>query len=367
MEFAIDKKLFASSLKKLSSVVKNNDINNVYAYIKIDCNEEEIFLYANNEIMGARITLNTNITIKKTGSIDIEYSTFSKIIDKISSDKITLKVENNSLLIIDNKFTITLNLYNEQEIEELDFSIQDKEKFVLNEKILTEINKKVVISCIKNKDDITPYRGVYASNERIDGIIEFVCTDTCQLSYMKFPYECKQKFSLILFPVLLSLLNSVPTDAYCYIASNRIICQQDNIIYNCALVEGKYQSAIKIIESNPPCSVYINNNALINCIEKAIIVGGNDVRANFSFNTDKVVISCQNIERGVYLEDISYTKEEGIEQPIKLISNPSRLLSLLKCIDGENVLIQFTSSLSPILIKDEKNQNFIALTLPLRR
>ncbi|MDR0752587.1 MAG: DNA polymerase III subunit beta [Mycoplasmataceae bacterium] len=366
MEFLIDKKYFSLQLKKISNIIKTNDLNNIFAYMKVVCEDEKIFLYASNEIMGIQLCIDEKITIKKNGSFVIEFAVLNKIIEKIKCDSILLKISENSLLIYDKNSSVTLNLFSEQEFVDLSFEENGQEKFILNNKMIVQVNAKILISAIKNKDDITPYKGVCVNSEKEDGFIEFTCTDTHQLSYIKFPFK-GVKFCNTLFPSLFSCLILSSSDTECFFSNRRIICKQDNIIYNCALIEGKYQSASKIINSEPPYTVMLSNNLFINCIEKAIIIGGNDIRANFTFLKDEVIISCQNIERGVYSEKIPFINNTNIKEEIKIIFNPSKILSLLKCIETENVVIQFTSPLLPILIKEEKNSNFVSLTLPLRR
>ncbi|MDR3285279.1 MAG: hypothetical protein LBS83_01190, partial [Holosporales bacterium] len=88
MKFNINKKYFFEQLKKISSIIPNSSPNPLYEQILLDCSENQLDLYAINEIMGVKIIVDKNIEINNSGKISVSAKLLLGIVEKINDEKI---------------------------------------------------------------------------------------------------------------------------------------------------------------------------------------------------------------------------------------------------------------------------------------
>ena len=71
-----------------------------------------------------------------------------------------------------------------------------------------------------------------------------------------------------------------------------------------------------------------------------------------------------NSEHGDVHEEISISKTG---EDIEIAFNPRYLMDALKVINNDEITVEFTTSVSPSIIKPLKDQEFLYLVLPVRR
>jgi DNA polymerase-3 subunit beta len=203
------------------------------------------------------------------------------------------------------------------------------------------------------------------------GIIETIGTDGFHLCYAKEKYD-GEKIKIIINIETIKQLNSLMNEnnnknpIFFYLQHNQLIIQINDSMMLCRLLEGNYPSAIKTIEGVNPFKITINKNEIINAVDRGMILASGDKKPSITMNIQphKIKLVCRSVEYGTSYEEINI--ESNLKEPITISLNAKLLLDLIKNIDSEKVVLEFTSNNKPILIKNENNTNYISLILPIR-
>jgi len=151
-----------------------------------------------------------------------------------------------------------------------------------------------------------------------------------------------------------------------YLSNNNVIIEVNNLLFSCRLLEGEYPSAIKAIESKNTYSIKVDKHELVDAIERGIVLATGDKKPSVLLDIDNQImsISCRSIEYGSSYEQISVEGYKG--EKINICLNVRYLMDLLKNINSKKVIIEFDSPNKPIIIKEENNEQYLSLILPIR-
>jgi DNA polymerase-3 subunit beta len=370
VKFSAEKKSFIEHLKKVGNVSIPSSLNPIFQNLMIECANEEINLYAANEIMSIKTTVNSDITINDTGKCLVNAKMFIGMVEKLSDSSFTVEViEETVLKITSGKFTTNINLYNSNDFVELDF-FESGNLNVIPFGFFKQISDKLLKIVPTNKMvDNSPFRGILLDSSRIDGTLESIATDSYHLVYIKTNFT-GDKFKIILQPELIKIFsahNKSNKDLEVFIKDNRILVKLEDSYYNCSLIEGTYPSAMKVLEAQYSFNFTIKRMLAINAIEKALIVSDSNESAiiTLTISCNELVISGQDVEKGSSDEILEI--EGNISDSIKISLNATNLLNLIRNIDSSKVLFNLTSAIKPILVKEENNRDYISLILPIKR
>jgi DNA polymerase-3 subunit beta len=370
VKFNAEKKSFIEHLKKIGSVAISSSLNPIFQNLMIECTDEEIILYAANEIISIKTTINSNITINKTGKCLVNAKTFAGMIEKLSDSSFTIEVIDETILkITSGKFTTDINLYNVGDFIELDFD-ENENSSTIPFSFFKQINDKLLkIAPVNKMVDNSPFRGILLDSSRVEGTLESVATDSYHLVYIKTNF-IGNKFKIILHPELIKIFsshNKLEKDLQIFIKNNRILVKLENSYYNCSLIEGTYPSAMKVLEAEYDFHFLIEKNLTINAIEKALIISESAENAiiTLTITNNELVVTGQDVEKGSSNETLEIYG--NISESIKISLNANNLLNLIRNINSSKVLFNLTSTVKPILLKEENNPNYISLILPIKR
>ena len=111
MKFTIDKNLLVKKLKFCNEIISDLTTIPSLSGILINVEENKITLTSSNQTTSCKIEINNNITISSIGKILIKGNLLFNIISKLSDDKVTFNLIDNSIVRISTKtFTSDLNL-----------------------------------------------------------------------------------------------------------------------------------------------------------------------------------------------------------------------------------------------------------------
>jgi DNA polymerase-3 subunit beta len=123
---------------------------------------------------------------------------------------------------------------------------------------------------------------------------------------------------------------------------------------------------MKVIEGTNIFNFYINKNLFINSLDKALIFSNDETSTvTLTLNANEMTVFSQDIDKGALNEKLVI--KGNIKEEIKVVLNVNKLLILLKNIANEEVLFELSSNITPILLKNPKNSDYVSLILPARR
>ncbi len=87
-----------------------------------------------------------------------------------------------------------------------------------------------------------------------------------------------------------------------------------------------------------------------------------DIRLNIS--ADNLQLSAANNEIGKVSEELIASRQEG--EDLTITFNAKYVLELLRVIDDKELVISFSSNISPFFIKGKDKEDYFYLVLPIR-
>ncbi|GMO13834.1 MAG: hypothetical protein Ta2E_03640 [Mycoplasmoidaceae bacterium] len=370
MEFKANKASFIEQLKKVGSIIPTSSINPLFENISIECIGKSINLCGYSEVVCIKTNISEGIDIIKSGRCLVNAKIFIGIIDKLSAKEFSAEVIDKTVLkLFSGKFTSNINLYCDENTLDVSFEPSGKATTIpysffklLNDKLLKLITTNKLL-------DNSPFRGVLLDSSRVEDTLESTTTDQVDLAYIRTKHK-GEKFKIILEPDIIKVLsshNKKNEDLTVYLDNNKILVLLDGASYKCSLIEGQYPSAMRALEAIYEFNFEINKSDMVGAIEKVIVMNDDIDGADATLKIDntQLSISSSDIEKGSSNETISI--KGNIKDSIQITINANELLTLIKNISTKNILFSFSTATKPIILKEEKNTDYISMILPIRR
>ena len=152
-----------------------------------------------------------------------------------------------------------------------------------------------------------------------------------------------------------------------FIEENQIMFKIDVTTVVSRLVEGNFPDYKQIIPSDFKTQVKINKEDLIQATRAAALftrTGVNDINLKFMPETGQIEIKTANSQVGEQqtVLDCKITGEE-----VTVTFNYKYLLDGLQTVQSDNIFLEINSSNSPVILKDEKDKDFLYLIMPIKQ
>jgi DNA polymerase III subunit beta len=145
---------------------------------------------------------------------------------------------------------------------------------------------------------------------------------------------------------------------------NHILFNLDKTKIISRLLEGEFIKYNSIIPEEFNTKVIAKREELLECIERASLMAKDSNTNLVKLNIEKEnMIITSNSQLGMVKEETNIILQG---QPLQIAFNSKYLMDVLKIMEEEEVLLQFSSNVSPCIIKNTKNDNCTYLVLPVR-
>ena len=160
------------------------------------------------------------------------------------------------------------------------------------------------------------------------------------------------------------ILNENEENANIYFSKNHIQVQIGETIIVSRLLEGEFINYKQIIPSEYKIKVKVSSNMLMEACDRAALFArdSSNNMIKFEINDDLMVIM-SNSQNGDVHEELKIQKEGN---DIEIAFNAKYFIDVLKVIDGEEITIEFTTNVSPSIIRPCNNTDYLYLVLPAR-
>ncbi|NLM42579.1 MAG: DNA polymerase III subunit beta [Clostridiales bacterium] len=149
-----------------------------------------------------------------------------------------------------------------------------------------------------------------------------------------------------------------------FISRNQILFHIGNTTVVSRLLEGEFINYKQLLPTEYKTKITINKNNFMNACDRAALFAresNNSIKLEIYEDTMSIK---SNSEHGDVHEEISISKTG---EDIEIAFNPRYLMDALKVINNDEITVEFTTSVSPSIIKPLKDQEFLYLVLPVRR
>ena len=151
-----------------------------------------------------------------------------------------------------------------------------------------------------------------------------------------------------------------------HVFSNKVIFKFDNIIYQTSLLNGKYPNTDNSIASEFTYILKTNLKEFYNTLDRASLLTQSKDKNIIDMELDNniLTIKASSLEMGKVEEKMMV--ENQTENQIKISYSAKYMLEALKMFNNENIYVLMNSEISPIILKEVDNEEFVQLILPMK-
>lgn len=352
MEFTINQKSFDKLIRDVSPAVsRNNRILPILKGIYLEAFGNQIKAVGND--LEISLAASVDAEIKKEGKVVLPFDKLSAIVRKMN-DNIKVKVANNKATVTCGKSRYKISGHPAEDFPVLPSA--EGVEIELEGADLSRAIKRVKFAAPKTEHTI-----IQGTNLIIkDGKLILIAADGYHVAKDEISIETTEQISLTIPTKALGIMEKFETDKIKMVANNNIIHVEGDIFLTSRLV-----AALKIpyegfIPKHFTGRAIVNRNKLLSAAQGCAVftANENDI-AFFSFTDAGVKIESQATEEGQAEESI----DADVQMKSEAFYDIRRLISALKAIDCENVVLENDGYKSPIIVTPETESGFMYLLL----
>lgn len=363
MKFLIDKNLLQEAISDVQKAITGKSTLPILQGIYISAKNGLLTLIGSD----IEVSIETKViaNILEEGEVVLDSKIFGEIIRKLPNDTIEIEIVNNSEIEIKCQKSITHLVYlNPTEYPTLP-SIEEDVVLSVSQKTLKNMIKSTIFAVAQ--DDTRPIlTGVLVEIKQ--DRLNMVALDGFRVALKSEEMSCKcDKESVIPGKTLnevSKILKDTDDNVQITFTKNHILFNFGNTKVISRLLEGDFIKYESIIPKEHNLKITVNKNEILDCIERASLMAkdGNTNLVKFDISDDTLVVT-SNSQLGKAREEVQIILQgEGL----KIAFNSKYLIDALKIMDDENITMEFTSSVSPCVIRNQENSNSVYLLLPVR-
>lgn len=362
MWFTCEKEVLQEAVNTVQKATSTKTTYPILEGILINISDNNVKFTATDLDLGIETYINADI--KENGAIVVNSKLFGELIRKLPNDTVTFKTENNNIYINCQKSEFVIVGNSPEEFPQLP-AINENSMYEISQDVLKNMIRQTLFSIAQ--DETRPIlTGVLF--EVKDGILSFVALDGFRLALKSYDLGSVNNISAVIPGKTLNeiskILEPVEESVKITFTPNHILFNLGNTRIISRLLDGEFINYRQIIPDEYRLRARVNMNELLDSIERASLLAreGKTNLIKFELTEDKMVIT-SNSQMGKVHEEINMDLEgEGI----KIAFNSKYFLDVLRIIDTEEIYLEFSTNVSPCLVKKVDSPDYIYLVLPVR-
>lgn len=377
MKIQISKSYLNESIQHVSKAISSRTTIPILTGIKFDVSYTGVTLTASDtdisiqSFIPAEDNDKTIVQIDRAGSVVLPAKFFVEIIKKLPSAEIEMEVRDGFQTFIRSGATdIQLVGLDPEEFPVLP-SIEENQQISIPGDLLKNMIKQTAFS-ISTQETTPILTGVLWNLNESE--LKFVATDRHRLASrtVHMSEDTGVRFSnVVIAGKTLNELSKIIPDQNTLldivVADNQVLFKIDRVLFYSRILDGTYPDTSKIIPTNFKTEIVIDTKKLADSIDRAYLLSReektNIVRMQ-TLDNGAVEISSSSSELGKVTEQLEVARFEG--EPLRISFNSKYMLDVLKVIESEQLAIQFTGVMSPIIIKPQDDSRSLYIILPYR-
>lgn len=333
--------------------------------VHIECGKDCVISATNLEA-GIEVTVPGEISEK--GIVAVPANVLSQTIRSISGDKITLKTDDNNLLIESRGTKTLIKAIPHDDFPKLSLHSKEKKISLSRESLLHGIS---MVSYAASPSMIRPELGsVYISIK--SGSIITVATDSFRLAEKKIPSAAGKNDAEILLPIkhtseLVYLLEHTDSDQIdIAIDDSQVIVESPGIIYTSRVVDSVFPNYKEIIPKTFNTEATILKNDFTEMLRKARVFSGTDQHIGLHVYPKKKIFSAT--ARSSNVGEMSDSIDAALSgEDMDINFHIGYLSDCLSSINSESITLKFSSIGRPLIIQGVSDSSFTYLVMPLNK
>lgn len=359
MKITADRQEIQNAVNRVLKGINTKTILSVLEGIYIKAEDDIITMICTD--LDLTIVTHFKARIDEEGETVINSKILSDIVKTMPGDHIDLEVNNNKAVIKSMNSVFNISCYNYEEFPQIP-EVEIENGVLMDQEILNSMIKGTMFSV---STDMT-HPILNGSLLRInDGVAIMVALDGYRLSIRKYEIKSGPDMDIVIpYKALNELVKLLDTgNVNIYAGKNQAVFDMGHTTVYTRLLEGEFIQYENIIPAEKSLVCEINTTKIVDTIERASLISDNrKTIVKFTFDGDFVSVESRD-DRGFFSEGLDI-KADG--PGLSIAFNSIYLLDALKAIEDESVKMEFSSSISPCIIRQVKGDEYLYLVLPIK-
>ena len=368
MKVSISKYLLSEGLGYVSRISTSKATTPILECCLLSTRDGGLVLSA-NDLESAIETNPIESEIVENGAVAIDLKVFGDIVRSLPGPAVEISVDDKNLATIKSgKAEFKILGMDAAEFPEFPQVVKNQ-GYKINSLTLKNMVRQTVFSvATDNSKPVLCGQLLDISN---DGTIKVVAVDGFRISLRQAALEegeYKDAKIVISGKTMNEVSKILPADADAvttfYCSDQHVLFDLENCTVVSRLLEGEFVSYENMFTSESTTIATVSREEILESIDRATLIS-RDTKKNpvkFKIENSNIGIST-NAELGASYEEVSIL-QDGPD--LEIAFNPRYLTDVMKVLDGDKIIISFTSSLSPCIITLEGSEDYKYLILPLR-
>lgn len=369
MKVIINKSDFLEGLQSVQKAVASKTTLPILTGILIETLEQgKIKLAATDMEIGIESVIYGEIMEK--GKIVLPAKYLVEVVRKLGDNPIQISVDkqNNTADIHSGYFRMTIHGYSAKEFPVIPW-INNGFSFGIEQPLLKEMIRQT--SFAVSHDETRPFlTGVLIS---LGDKLRLVATDGHRMALKEADFtleeeEGRPKGVIVPYKAINELSRMLGdqenSQVEVVIGENQVSFQVEALRLITRLIEGQFPSYQQVIPEGYKTKVRLDREDLADALERAsLIVRGESNTVKVILQGDKIILTSNTPEVGKSQEEVACFSEG---EELQIAFNFKYLLDVLKVMESEEVIINFTGSLSPGVVRPAEVENYTYIIMPVR-
>ena len=363
MKFICEKQKLQEGISIASKAITGKTTMPILEGIYITAKNNELTLIGSD--MDVSIETKVQANVQEEGMLVIYSRIFGEIIRKLPNSEVVIEtLENEIMQITCEKSVFNLVYMNGEDYPELP---------KINENLSVEVPQNILKSMIKGtsfaiaQDETRPIlQGILFEVKNKN--LNLVALDGYRLAIRSEFLDNDSDVEVVIPGKTLNEVSRILEDTSEIVkitfTNNHILFNLNDTKVVSRLLDGKFVNYISLLPQEHKIYIDVNKQQLQNFIERASLMA-KDINSNLiklDVQEENIIIT-SNSQLGKVREELNVNLQG---ESIQIAFNSRYLLDVLKNIDGDEVVLEMTSGVSPCVIKCKNTDNSKYLVLPVR-
>ncbi len=373
MEFIIKYEYFHKAIGEVSSAVSAKTPFPILTGIKLTAGGNHLTLTGSNtDIVIEKVIPASDeeagLEIAETGSVVVTSRYLTELIKKLPGDIHIKADEKNSMTIMSDEILTSLNGFSAEEYPALP-EFEDSQGIELSSAKLIEMIKQTVFAVSKN-DTRPALTGVHMNFN--GNSFSCAATDSHRLAFLETKILSPSNGSFIVpgpsLKELLKLLAHLEESKVQIFSSESYLVFKTKSIMLCSrLIEGKYPDVTGLIPKEAKTVIKLDAKKLLKGIDRACLFAHEWKNNNVLLEMKEGALKISSVSSAMgKIEETQPLLEIIGERELSISLDGTFLMDALKAIQEEHVLLSFSGSMRPVIIKPVSSESYIQLVSPVR-
>ncbi len=357
-----------NGLNTVSIASANKTTMPILEGVLIEAYNNKVKLTTNNLELGCEYEFECKIETEGKTVVDIRM--LNEIVRKIEDNEVELVLEDNLFILKSVNGIFKLATMNANEYPKLPvFNVENS--IELEQATFKDMLKKSIF-CVSNDENRPIYNGALVKVE--GNILTIVAVDGFRLALRKHLNKTNINDFKAIIPgkvlsELLKILSDIDGDKIKIgVNKNQALFEIGQSVIISRIIEGEFLNYNGIIPENYETKIKLKTKNLLDSFERVALFAKENKEKDkkspvkMKIEIDGVVLSCVS-DTGDAKESITAVVEG---KNLEIGFNPRYVIEALRVIEDEEISIEFTSSISPVLIKPTVGNGYIYVVLPIK-